>query len=97
MQRSVRSAVTERASGLVVTCVYLPAALSGYVFADQVARFGWGNAALIQMSLLLVLPIAPHRHGSAYPGHLSQHVLERVTRTRRPDGKGWFRVRLQSA
>jgi MFS family permease len=56
MQRSVRSAVTGRASGLVVTCVYLPAALSGYLFAELVARFGWGDAALIQMSLLLVVP-----------------------------------------
>jgi MFS family permease len=56
MQRAVRPAVTGRASGLVVTCIYLPAALSGYLFAELVARFGWGNAALIQMSLLLVVP-----------------------------------------
>ncbi len=56
MQRSVRSAATGRASGLVVTCVYLPAALSGYLFAELVARLGWSGAALVQMSLLLVVP-----------------------------------------
>lgn len=56
MQRSVRSAAAGRASGLVVTCVYLPAALSGYLFAELVARLGWSNAALVQMSLLLVIP-----------------------------------------
>jgi MFS family permease len=57
MQRSVRSDMTGRASGLVVTCVYLPAALSGYLFAELVSRLGWGGAALVQMSLLLVIPL----------------------------------------
>lgn len=56
MQRSVRSANTGRASGLVVSCVYLPAALSGYLFAELVARVGWNNAALVQMSLILIVP-----------------------------------------
>jgi MFS family permease len=56
MQRSVRSAITGRASGLVVTCVYLPAALSGYLFADLVGWIGWSRAALLQMSLLLAIP-----------------------------------------
>jgi MFS family permease len=57
MQRSVRSSMTGRASGLMVICVYLPAALSGYVFAGLVARVGWGNAALLQMCLLLLIPV----------------------------------------
>lgn len=57
MQRAARSTYTGRASGLVVTCVYLPAALSGYLFAELVTRLGWGTAALWQMSLLLVVPI----------------------------------------
>jgi len=57
MQRAVRSTYTGRASGLVVTCVYLPAALSGYLFAELVTQLGWGNAALTQMSLLLIVPI----------------------------------------
>jgi len=56
MQRSVRAAMTGRASGLVVTCVYLPAALSGYLFAELRGAYGWGNAALLQMSLQLVIP-----------------------------------------
>jgi MFS family permease len=55
MQRSVRAAMTGRASGLVVTCVYLPAALSGYLFAELRGAYGWGNAALLQMSLQLTI------------------------------------------
>ena len=55
MQRSVRAAMTGRASGLVVTCVYLPAALSGYLFAELRGAYGWGNAALLQMSLQLII------------------------------------------
>jgi len=57
MQRSVRSARSGRASGLVVACVYLSGALSGYLFASLVGRFGWGTAALLQMSLLLAIPV----------------------------------------
>lgn len=57
MQRSVRSTIAGRASGLVVTSVYLPAALSGYLFAHLKMNFGWGDAALIQMAGLLIVPI----------------------------------------
>jgi MFS family permease len=57
MQRSVRSGLTARASGLFVTCIYLPAAFSGYIFAALVSWIGWHGAALLQMSLLLVVPI----------------------------------------
>lgn len=57
MQRSVRGAMTGRASGLVVTCVYLPAALSGYLFARLEGAFGWGDAALIQLSAQLVIAL----------------------------------------
>jgi sugar phosphate permease len=57
MQRSVRSTISGRASGLVVTCVYLPAAVSGYLFAELEQNFGWGNAALIQMTILLIIPV----------------------------------------
>ncbi len=56
MQRSVRAAMTGRASGLVVTCVYLPAALSGYLFAELRGAYGWGGAALLQMCLQLLIP-----------------------------------------
>jgi MFS family permease len=57
MQRSVRSTMAGRASGLVVSCVYLPAALSGYLFAELKGQYDWGGAALLQMSLQLVVPI----------------------------------------
>ena len=57
MQRSVRSAVAGRASGFVVSSVYLPAAASGYLFALLESRLGWGNAALIQMTGVLAIPI----------------------------------------
>jgi MFS family permease len=57
MQRSVRSNLTGRASGLFVTCVYLPAAFSGYIFAALVKSIGWHGAALLQMCLLLTVPI----------------------------------------
>ena len=57
MQRSVRSAITGRASGMVVTCVYLSGAFSGYLFANLVGWIGWGGAALMQMSLFLAVPV----------------------------------------
>jgi len=57
MQRSVRSTIAGRASGMVVSCVYLPAAISGYMFALLEDSFGWGNAALLQMTALLLIPI----------------------------------------
>jgi sugar phosphate permease len=57
MQRSVRSPLVGRASGLLVTCVYLPAALAGYFFALLQGPFGWGGAALLQLALLLIIPI----------------------------------------
>jgi MFS family permease len=57
IQRSVRSNLTGRASGLFVTCIYLPAAFSGYIFAALVGWVGWHAAALVQMCLLLVVPI----------------------------------------
>lgn len=57
IQRSVRSNLTGRASGLFVTCIFLPAAFSGYIFAALVGWVGWGSAALLQMSLLLLFPI----------------------------------------
>ena len=57
IQRSVRSNLTGRASGLFVTCIYLPAAFSGYIFAALVGWIGWHGAALLQMCLLLLVPI----------------------------------------
>jgi MFS family permease len=56
MQRSVRARLAGRASGLVVTCVYLPAAVSGYLFAVLRNHYGWGNAALLQITAFLMIP-----------------------------------------
>jgi MFS family permease len=56
MQRSVRSRVMGRASGLMLASINLPAALSGYLFAQLVGWLGWSTAALIQMSMLLMIP-----------------------------------------
>ncbi len=79
MQRSVRASLGGRASGLVVSCVYLPAALSGYLFATLYGAYGWGTAALLQMTLQLVVPAigmlffdlsrtsCPVRHDHALP------------------------------
>jgi MFS family permease len=57
IQRSVRSNLTGRASGLFVTSIFLPAAFSGYMFAALVGWVGWGSAALLQLCLLLLFPI----------------------------------------
>ena len=40
-----------------MTCIYLPAAFSGYIFAALVESVGWHRAALLQMCLLLIVPI----------------------------------------
>ena len=57
MQRSVRASMTGRASGLVVSCVYLPAAASGYIFSSLNIAYNWGTAASLQMTSILVVPI----------------------------------------
>lgn len=57
IQRSVRSNRAGRASGLYVTSVYLPAAVSGYVFALLIDRFGWHVGATIEQTLILIVPI----------------------------------------
>jgi MFS family permease len=56
MQRSVQARIVGRASGLMLTAINLPAALSGYLLAELITAFGWRAAALLQMSVLLVIP-----------------------------------------
>lgn len=56
MQRSVRPDFVGRATGLVVTFLYIPASLAGYVFAMLKGEFGWGDAATLQLSLSLTIP-----------------------------------------
>ena len=57
IQRSVRSTSAGRASGLYVTCVYLPAGASGYLFGVLVTHFGWQMGATVIQTLLLAIPI----------------------------------------
>lgn len=49
IQRCVRPEFIGRASGIMVTCLYLPASLAGYLFASLQAKFGWGDAASLQL------------------------------------------------
>lgn len=57
IQRCVRPEFTGRASGIMVTCVYLPASVAGYVFATLRTHYGWGNAASLQLCLFLLIPL----------------------------------------
>lgn len=56
MQRSVRPDFVGRATGLVVTFLYIPAALAGYLFAMLKGEYGWGEAATLQLSMSLAVP-----------------------------------------
>ena len=56
MQRSVRPDFVGRATGLVVTFLYIPASLAGYVFAMLKEKYGWGDAATLQLSMSLTVP-----------------------------------------
>lgn len=56
MQRSVRPDFVGRATGLVVTFLYIPASLAGYIFATLKGEYGWGDAATLQLSLSLTIP-----------------------------------------
>ena len=56
MQRSVRPDFVGRATGLVVTFLYIPASLAGYLFATLKGAYGWGDAATLQLSLSLTVP-----------------------------------------
>ncbi|SFK27302.1 MFS transporter [Amycolatopsis sacchari] len=57
IQRSVPVSAVGRATGIFTLSVYLPAAVSGYVFASLVQRLGWGTAALIQLTALPVVAL----------------------------------------
>ena len=56
MQRSVRPDFVGRATGLVVTFLYVPASLAGYIFATLKGEYGWGDAATLQLSMSLTVP-----------------------------------------
>ena len=56
-QRSVKSSTIARVSGWYYAASTFPAALSGFVFAKLIEAFGWGTAATLFMSLLLLVPL----------------------------------------
>lgn len=55
IQRSAPRAAIGRASGLFTLALYVPATISGYVFAELRVAIGWGGAASVQ---LVLVPIA---------------------------------------
>jgi predicted MFS family arabinose efflux permease len=57
LQRSVRPQLVGTASGIFLTAVFGSASTAGYLFADLVGRFGWGGAALIELTLLPIVGI----------------------------------------
>lgn len=48
--KSVHPAIAGHGSGMFITCVYIAAGVSGYVFSRFVAGFGWVNAGLVQVA-----------------------------------------------
>lgn len=77
MQRAVRPAMIGRASGIFVTCLYVPASIAGYLFAELVKNVSWGGAGLVQLGLLPLIGVVamafvnPRRFSNAtvLPGH----------------------------
>ncbi|MGW1887174.1 MFS transporter [Streptomyces sp. NPDC001970] len=57
-QRAVRPEMIGRASGILVTCAYVPASVAGSLFAVLVQNLGWGAAGLIQLTLLPLVGVA---------------------------------------
>jgi MFS family permease len=57
IQRSVSPEFVGRASGVMVTSLYLPASMAGYLFALLRGLYGWGDAALLQLCLVPLLAI----------------------------------------
>jgi MFS family permease len=57
LQRSVRPAMVGRASGIFIASLFGAASIAGYSMGALVGRFGWGTAAIIQLTLLPVIGI----------------------------------------
>lgn len=58
IQRSVRPEMVGRASGIHVTSIFLPASVSGLLFATLVKYLGWGSAASVLLCASPLLGIA---------------------------------------
>jgi len=57
LQRCVRPEMVGRASGIFLTSVFGAGAVAGYLMGALVGRFGWGGAALIELSLFPIIAI----------------------------------------
>jgi MFS family permease len=57
LQRSVRPSMVGRASGIFIASLFGAASLAGYSMGALVGRFGWGTAAIIQLTLVPVIGI----------------------------------------
>jgi len=58
LQRSVRPRMVGAASGIFLTALFGAGSTAGYLMGLLVGRFGWGGAALIELSLLPLVAIA---------------------------------------
>jgi len=58
MQRAVRPHMIGRASGVFITCLYIPSSVAGYLFGELVGGISWGAAGLIQLTLLPLVGVA---------------------------------------
>jgi MFS family permease len=57
LQRSVRPHLVGSASGIFLTSLFGAASTAGYLFGVLVGAFGWGGAALVELTLLPVIGI----------------------------------------
>ena len=55
LQRSVRPPMVGRASGIFLTSLFGSASTAGYLMGALVGKFGWGKAALIELTLFPVI------------------------------------------
>jgi MFS family permease len=57
LQRSVRPKMVGRASGIFLTTLFGAASTAGYLMGALVGNFGWGTAALIELTLFPMVGI----------------------------------------
>lgn len=57
LQRSVLPTMVGRASGIFLTFLFGAASTAGYLMGALVGAFGWGNAALIELTLFPIIGI----------------------------------------
>ena len=57
LQRSVRPEMVGRASGMFLTSLFGAGSVAGYLFGTLVGAFGWGGAALIELTLFPIIGV----------------------------------------